>query len=58
MKRYFVSIPFEGSLCVEVEAHNEEEAMDLGREIIENLPNSSIIESAEFGSYECYECEC
>ena len=55
MKKYYVSIPFEGSLCVEVEAHNEEEALDKGQEIIESLSNDDIATSAEFGSYEVYE---
>lgn len=54
MKKYYVSIPFEGSLSVQVEAHNEEEALELGQEIIENLSNDDIATSAEFGSYEVY----
>lgn len=55
MKKYYVSIPFEGSLCVQVEAHNEEEALDKGQGIIESLSNDDIATSAGFGSYEVYE---
>lgn len=55
MKKYYVSIPFEGSLSVEVEAHNKEEALEKGQEIIESLSNDDIATSAQFGSYEVYE---
>lgn len=55
VRKYYVSIPFEGSLSVQVEAHNEEEALEKGQEIIENLSNDDIATSAEFGSYEVYE---
>lgn len=55
MKKYYVSIPFEGSLSVEVEAHNKEEALEKGQEIIESLSNDDIATSVQFGSYEVYE---
>jgi hypothetical protein len=52
VEKYYVSIPFEGSLNVMVEAHNEDEALEIGRFMIEDMSNDKIIESAEFGSYE------
>lgn len=55
MAKYFVSIPFCGSLCVEVDAENEQEALDKGQCYIEAMSNDTIAEAAQFGHYEVYE---
>lgn len=55
MKKYYVSIPFEGSLCVSVEAQNEEEALKKGQEILMSCSNDEVAESAQFGHCEVYE---
>ena len=55
MAKYYVSVPFEGSLSVEVEADNYEEALDKGQCYIEAMGDSAIIESAQFGNYDAYE---
>jgi hypothetical protein len=57
MAKYYVSIPFCGSLCVMVDADNEEEALEIGRCNIENMSNDVIADMAEFGNYEVYECK-
>lgn len=55
MTKYYVSVPFEGSLNVEVEANSYEEALSKGQCYIETMSDSVISESAQFGNYEVYE---
>lgn len=55
MKKYYVSIPFEGSLTVCVEANSEDEALEIGQNRIEAMSCEEISQSAEFGRYEVYE---
>lgn len=55
MAKYYVSVPFEGSLNVEVEANSYEEALSKGQCYIETMSDSVISESAQFGNYDVYE---
>ena len=55
MKKYYVSIPFAGSLCVSVMADNEDEALELGKERIESLDTSAVLDSIEWEQYDVYE---
>lgn len=56
MKKAFqVSLPFAGSLAVEVMAEDEEQALAIGRAKIENLTAQQVADSAQFENYEVYE---
>lgn len=55
MKKYYVSLPFSGSLEVEVYAKNEDEALELGRRKIEHLSDDEVMNSIEWGNYDVYE---
>ena len=55
MKKYYVCLPFCGSLQVKVFAKNEEEAEELGRREIESISNEDIMHSIEWEHYEVYE---
>jgi len=55
MKKYFCSYPFMGSLTCEVEAENEEQAMEKAETIFDAMPNDRIVESAQFCHIEVYE---
>lgn len=56
MNKYFISLPFAGSLCVQVEAKDEKDALELGISIIENLSDKEIIDSIEYEHYEVEKC--
>lgn len=55
MKKYYVSLPFSGSLSVQVEALSEEEALEKGKKRIENLTDDDVIDSIVYENYEVYE---
>ena len=55
-KKYFVNVPFSGSLSVAVVAENEAQAMEIGRERIEAFTDAEIGQEAQFESYEVYVC--
>ena len=55
MKKYFCSYPFMGSLTCEVEAENEEQAMEKAEAIFDAMSNDTIAESANFEHIEVYE---
>lgn len=55
MKKYYVSLPFSGSLGVEVYAKSEDEALELGRREIEDLSDDDVMNSIEWEHYDVYE---
>lgn len=56
MKKAFqVSLPFAGSLAVEVMAEDEEQALAIGRAKIEFFTAQQVVDSAQFENYEVYE---
>lgn len=54
METYCVSLPFQGSLCVQVEANSEEEALKKGAVLIDSYNAEDIANNAEFDHYEVY----
>ena len=54
-RKYEVSISFQGSLAVEVEAYSEEDALRIGQQMIEDVEPIEVINSAEWDNYEVYE---
>ena len=51
---YYVSLPFSGSLTVEVEAMSEEDALAIGKERIEALSEQDVLDSVEYDNYEVH----
>lgn len=54
-KKYWVSLPFSGSLNVKVVAENEEQALQLGMQKIDNMTVEEVIESIEYENYDVLE---
>lgn len=55
MKKYRVLSHFQGSLFVDVEAENEDEALEIGESIIECMSNDELAAQANFDACEAYE---
>lgn len=53
-KKYYVCLPFSGSLEVEVYANSEDEALALGRREIEHLSDDEVMNSIEWENYDVY----
>lgn len=51
-KKYFVNVPFSGSLSVAVVAENEQQVMEIGRESIDAFTDAEIGQEAQFGNLE------
>lgn len=54
-KKYVVSLPFCGSLQVEVFADNEEEALRIGESEICEIPEDVVMQNIEWEKYEICE---
>jgi hypothetical protein len=52
MKKYFVNLPFSGSLSVAVVAENEAQALEIGRKRLEAFTDAEIGQEAQFGYLE------
>ena len=53
-KKYFVNLPFSGSLSVAVVAENEKQAMEIGRKRLDAFTDAEIGLEAQFGHLEVY----
>lgn len=53
-KKYFVNLPFSGSLSVAVMAENEQQAMEIGRKRLDAFTDAEIGQEAQFGHLEIY----
>lgn len=51
-KKFFVNIPFSGSLSVAVVADNEAQALEIGRKRLEAFTDAEIGQEAQFGHLE------
>lgn len=54
-KKYVVSLPFCGSLQVEVFADNEDDALRIGEIEICKIPEDVVMQNIEWENYEIYE---
>ena len=53
-KKYFVNIPFSGSLSVAVVAENEQQAIEIGRKRLDAFTDAEIGREAERQRKECF----
>lgn len=53
-KKYFVNIPFSGSLSVAVVAENEQQAMEIGRKRLDAFTDAEIGQEVRFEHLEVY----
>ena len=53
-KKYFVNIPFSGSLSVAVVAEDEQQAIEIGRKRLDAFTDAEIGQEAQFGNLEIY----
>lgn len=53
-KKYFVNIPFSGSLSVAVVAENEQQAIEIGRKRLDAFTDAEIGQGAQFGNLKVY----
>lgn len=52
MAKYFVNLPFSGSLSVAVVAENEQQAIEIGRKRLDAFTDAEIGQEAQFGHLE------